>query len=61
MERKLKLEAEVSQLERTKRNWLTELEIITSDMEEMIKEQLKQQTEVMILVKKCCVVTPMCI
>ena len=51
MERKLKLEAEVSQLERTKRNWLTELDIITSDMEEMIKEQLKQQTEVMILVK----------
>ena len=46
LERKLKLEAEVKQLETTKRNWMTEVEIITKEMERLIQDQLKQQMEV---------------
>ena len=45
LERKHKLEAEVKQLETTKRNWMTEVEIITKEMERLIEEQLKQQME----------------
>ena len=46
LERKHKLEAEVKQLETTKRNWMTEVEIITKEMERLIQDQLKQQMEV---------------
>ena len=48
LERKHKLEAEVKQLETTKRNWMTEVEIITKEMERLIQDQLKQQMEVII-------------
>ena len=48
LERKLKLEAEVKQLETTKRNWMTEVEIITKEMERLIQEQLAQQMEVIL-------------
>ena len=40
------MEAEVKQLETTKRNWMTEVEIITKEMERLIQDQLKQQMEV---------------
>ena len=42
------MEAEVKQLETTKRNWMTEVEIITKEMERLIQDQLKQQMEVII-------------
>ena len=50
LERKHKLEAEVAELEKTKRNWLTELEIISKEMEGLIQDQLTQQMEVMMIV-----------
>ena len=46
LDRKHKLEAEVRELEKTRRNWMTEVEIITDEMEGLIQEQLKQQMEV---------------
>ena len=50
LERKLKLEAEVKQLETTKRNWMTEVEIITKEMERLIQAQLTQQMEVIMII-----------
>ena len=48
LEKKQKLEAEVREMEKIKRNWLTELDMITKEMDDLIKEQLKQQMEVRI-------------
>ena len=48
LEKKQKLEAEVREMEKIKRNWLTELDMITQEMDDLIKEQLKQQMEVKI-------------
>ena len=53
LERKLKLEAEVKQLETTKRNWMTEVDIITKEMERLIQEQLTQQMEVIMIISGC--------
>ena len=46
LERKHKLESEVKQLETTKRNWMTEVEITTKEMERLIQDQQRQQMEV---------------
>ena len=51
LERKEKLESEVKQLETTKRNWMTEVEIITKEMEGLIQDQLTQQMEVIMTVQ----------
>ena len=40
------MEAEVKQLETTKRNWMTEVEITTKEMERLIQDQQRQQMEV---------------
>ena len=46
LERKLKLESEVKGLETTKRNWMTEVEITTKEMERLIQDKQRQQMEV---------------
>ena len=47
-ERRDQLELEVGQLEKIKRNWETELEIVNKQMEDIQEEQLKLQIEVII-------------
>ena len=49
LERKHKLESEVKQLETTKRNWMTEVEITTKEMERLIQDQQRQQMEVVVI------------
>ena len=53
LDKKNQLEEEVKQLEKVKRNWMTEVEIITKQMEDEMEELMKLQVLVIIDKGKC--------